>query len=214
MFRFSTKTEVNRVFKLTDLYKQMNASKEARKEATCIDKIVLKNVLSPTTLYCSPDKTVKEVYVFEITVNTQYVPELFIKELDNSIKLHTLFHIRYEEYEYSMLSYKIGTSKGKYYQTNWENNDDFDVPLVGSVPELYKFILSKFLKYPPFESESVDGYMKRYNQLVKLDFQIGKTSAAIAHETQSKRKFEYNARMKEYEEERNNLLTAQSEDDE
>ena len=207
MFRFSTKTEVDRVFKLTDLFKQMNASKDAKKEAACIDKILLKNVLSPKTLYCQPDKTIKEVYVFEITVNTQYVPERFIKELDNSIKLHTLFHIRYEEYEYSMLSYKIGTAKGKYFHTNWESNDDYDVPLVGSVPDLYKFILSKFLTYPPFESESVDDYMKRYSQLIKLDFQIGKTSAAIAHETQSKRKFEYNSRLKKYEDERNNLLS-------
>ena len=33
----------------------------------------------------------------------------------------------------------------------------------------------------------------------------------IAHETQSKRKFEYNARLKAYEEERNNLLTTHKE---
>ena len=28
----------------------MNASKEAKKEASCIEKVVLKNVLSPNTL--------------------------------------------------------------------------------------------------------------------------------------------------------------------
>ncbi len=206
MFNFSSKTVVDRKFKITDLYKQMGASKEARKDGAMIESIVLKNVLSPTTLYCDATKSIKEIYVFEITVKERYVPETFIKELDNSIKLHTLFNVRHEDYELSMISYKLGTQKGKYWQTNWENGNNRDVPLVNSVPEMYKYILSKFLTYPPFESETVDEYVKRYNQLAKLDFQIGKTTSAIAHETQSKKKFEYNARLKEYKEERERLL--------
>ena len=206
MFRFSSKTIVDRKFKLTDLYKQMNASKEAKKDGTLIESVVLKNVLSPTTLYCDAEKSIKEVYVFEIIVKERYVPETFIKELDKSIRLHTLFNIRHEDYEYSMLSYKMGTQKGKYWHTNWENDADYEVPLVNSVPEMYKFILSKFLAYPPFESESVEEYVKRYNQLAKLDFQISKTESAIAYESQSKKRFEYNARLKEYRAERESLL--------
>ena len=45
-----------------------------------------------------------------------------------------------------------------------------------------------------------------YNQLAKLDFQISKTESAIAHESQSKKRFEYNARLKEYKAERSRLL--------
>lgn len=206
MFKFSTKTVVNKQFKLTDIFKQINVSKEAKKDASCIEKVTLTNVLSPTTLNCEVDATIKEVYVFEIIVNTQFVPETFIKELDNSIKFHTLFNIRFEDYEISMLSYKFGTFKGKYYQTKWENEDDMDVPLINNVPELYKYILSKFLTYPPFEIEGVEDYLKRYNKLTKLDFQISKTQSAIAWESQSKRKFEYNARLKKYEGERESLL--------
>lgn len=209
MFQFSSRTEVNKQFKISDLFKQMKASKEARKDATAIEKVVLKNVLSPNTLYCESDKEIKEVYVFEITVSSRYVPEIFIKELDNSIKLHTLFNVRDGEYELSMISYKIGSAKGKYFSTNWEADDDYPVPPVNSVPELYKFILSKFLKYPPFETETVGEYIKRYNQLIKLDFQINSTTIAIGKESQSKRKFEYNARLKRYKEEREKLLNAE-----
>lgn len=206
MFEFSSKTRVDRLFKMTDLFRQMNASKEAKKDAACIEKIVLKNVLSPTTLNCEADKEIKEIYVFEITVSSRTVPEIFIKELDQSIKLHTLFNIRDGDFELSMISYKTGNAKGKYYMTNWESDPDFPVPLVNSVPELYKYILSKFLKYPPFEEESVGEYLKRYNQLIKLDYQINSTTIAIARENQSKRKFEYNARLKGYKEEREKLL--------
>jgi hypothetical protein len=163
------------------------------------------SVLLVARLECA-DKSIKEIYVFEITVKERYVPETFIKELDKSIKLHTLFCVKHENYKLSMISYKLGTQKGKYWQTNWENADAFDVPLVSNIPEMYKYILSKFLAYPPFDSESVDEYVKRYNQLAKLDFQIGKTESAIAHETQSKKRFEYNARLKEYKTERERLI--------
>lgn len=206
MFKFSTKTVVNKPFKLTDLFKQINANKETKKDASCIEKITLTNVLSATTLNCEPDKTIKEIYVFEIVVNSRFVPELFIKELDNNIKFHTLFNIKHEDYELSMLSYKLGKFKGKYYQTNWGNNIDFTVPLINDVPEFYKYILSRFLKYPPLELETVEEYLKRYNQLIKLDFQISKTESAIAYESQSKKKFEYNARLKKYKEEKEELL--------
>ncbi len=206
MFEFSSRTEVNKQFKLSALFKPMNASKAAKKDATVIDKVVLKNVLSPNTMHCELCQEIKEIYVFEITVSSRCVPETFIKELDNSIKLHTLFNVRDGEYELSMISYKIGSEKGKYHATNWEADDDMPVPPVNSVPELYKYILSKFLKYPPFDSESAGEYIKRHNQLIKLDFQINSTTIAIGKESQSKRKFEYNTRLKQYKEERAKLL--------
>ena len=206
MFKFSSKTQVDRTFRLTDLFRQMKASKEAKKDASCIDKITLKNVLSPLTLNCEADNEIKEVYVFEIDVSSRAVPEIFIRELDNSIKLHTLFNVRDGDFELSMISYKLGNAKGKYYSTNWRSEPAFTVPPVNNVPEVYKFILSKLFKYPPFDTESVLEYIKRYNRLIKLDFQINSTAIAIARENQSKRKFEYNERLKSYKEERETLL--------
>ncbi len=210
MFAFSSKTQVNKQFKLTDLFRQIGASKEVKADAADIESVTLKNALSTKTLYCEPDKTIKEIYVFEIRVKRRYVPEKFIKELDSSIKLHTLFNVLHEDYEYSLISYKSGTNKGKYFCTNWGNENDFEVPPVNSVPELYKYILSKFLTYPPFDTETTEEYLKRYNQLIKLDLQIGSTTTAIEKETQSKKKFDYNARLKKYIEEREKLLGEKS----
>lgn len=210
MFAFSSKTQLNKQIKLTDLFRQIGASKEAKLDAADIESVTLKNALSPKTLYCEPDKTIKEIYVFEIRVKRRYVPEKFIKELDSSIKLHTLFNVLHEGYEYSLISYKSGTNKGKYFCTNWENENDLEVPPVNSVPELYKYVLSKFLKYPPFDTETTEEYLKRYNQLVKLDSQISSTTTAIEKETQSKKKFDYNAGLKKYIEERKKLLGEKS----
>ena len=206
MFEFSSKTKLDKPFKLTDLFRQVNADKEVKKDAAGITGVVLTNVISPKTLNCAADGEIREIYVFEITVSQQYVPDLFIKELDKNIKLHTLFNVRFGEREYSMLSYKLGSAKGKYYTTNWEEAADFPVPPAGSVPALYQFILSKFLPYPPREGEAPWEYVMRNTRLVKLDGQIVSTSAAMARESQSKRKFELNAKLKQLKEEREELL--------
>lgn len=202
MFAFSTKTAVNRVFKLADLHRQIKSTRDARQEALFIESVTLTNVLSPATLNCEGDKTVKEVYVFEIKVKKRFVPVHFIKELDANIKLHTLFNVRDGEWELSMISFKIGSEKGKYHQTNWTSRNDMPVPPADNVPALYKFILSKFLPYLPFERETAEEYVRRNNILAKLNFQIEKLSQAIASESQSKKKFEYNAKLKLYKEER------------
>lgn len=206
MFNFSTNTLINKTFKMTDLNKQIEASKECKEDEKIIESVTLKNIISPKTLNSNVDKEIKEIYIFEIIVKERYIPEIFIRELDKNIKLMTLFLIKHEDYECGVIAYKKDKFKDKYYATNWENRTDYDIPLGSSVSECYKFILSKFLEYLPFENESVDMYYKRNNQLKKLDFQINKTQKAIRYETQSKKRFEYNDRLKEYIEERKSLL--------
>ena len=206
MFNFSTKTLVNKTFKLTDLNKQIDASKECKEQEKMIKSVTLKNVISPKTINSDIDKEIKEVYIFEINMNERYIPEIFIRELDKNIKLMTLFLIKHDDYECGLIAYKKDKYKDKYYVTNWGNTTDYDIPLGSSVSQIYKFIFSKFLKYEPFEKESVDMYIKRNNQLARLDNQISKTEKTVYAEVQSKKKFEYNARLKQYKEEKANLL--------
>ena len=206
MFNFSTNTLINKTFKMSDLNKQIEASKECKEDEKIIESVTLKNIISPKTLNSNVDKEIKEIYIFEIIVKERYIPEIFIRELDKNIKLMTLFLIKHEDYECGVIAYKKDKFKDKYYATKWENRTNYDIPLGSSVSECYKFILSKFLEYLPFENESVDMYYKRNNQLKKLDFQIDKTQKAIRYETQSKKRFEYNDRLKEYIEERKSLL--------
>lgn len=206
MFNFSTKTLIDKRFKLADLNKQIKASKECKKEELYIESVTLKNIISPKTLNSEIDKEIKEVYVFEIIMKERFVPEIFIRELDKNVMLATLFLIKHEDYECGCLAYKKDRYKEKYYATNWENRIDYDIPLGSSVSQTYKFILSKFFKYDFYENETVDEYIKRNSKLTKLDYQIEKTNKAVYYEVQSKKKFEYNARLKEYIEERELLL--------
>lgn len=206
MFNFSTKTLVNKKFKFSDLNKQIEASKECKKEELFIEGVILKNIISPKTLNADVDKEIKEIYIIEIIMKERFIPEIFIRELDKNIKLATLFIIKHEDYKCGCIAYKKERYKEKYYTTNWENRIDYDIPLGSSVSQTYKFILSKFLVYPFFDNETVDDYVKRNNQLIKLDIQIDKAKKAAYNETQSKNKFKYNAKVKEYIIQRDELL--------
>ena len=111
MFNFSTKTIVDKSFKMSDLNKQISASKECKEEEKLIESVTLKNIISPRTLNTSEDKEIKEVYVFEIVMKERYIPNTFIKELDKNIKIMTLFIIKHEDYECGCIAYKKDKNK-------------------------------------------------------------------------------------------------------
>ena len=197
MFNFSSKTEINKKFKLTDIFKQINASKEAKKDAMIIDSIFLKNLISPKTLNCSECEEIKELYIFEINVSQRNIPEVFIKEFDNSFKGQTLFLIKNDGYTYALLAFKKGKLKNKYYSSNWDNKENFRIPLIPNVRELYKFIISKFLPYSYFEKETIEEYILRIEEIKKLENKISKVKTKRDNEVQSKIRFELNNEYKE-----------------
>lgn len=210
MFNFSSKTEINKKFKLTDIFRQINASKEARKESMIIDSIFLKYLISPKTLNCSDNVEIKELYIFEINVNTRVIPEKFIKEFDNSFKGQTMFLINNDGYTYALLSFKKGKFKNKYYSSNWDNKDNFDIPLLPNVKELYKFIISKFLPYNYFEKEGIEEYILRVEEIKKIENKIYKVKMKMDSEVQSKTRFELNDEYKELCNLRDSLLSEEN----
>lgn len=186
MFNFSSKAEVNKQFKLTDLYKQMNATKEVKQNALIISSIILKNVISPTTLNVRESSSMKEFYVFEISSKKREIPSIFIKELDKAIKIQTIFIIKNDEYEILYTKYKKDKTS-KYFESNWTTKK-YDLPLSVNVPDSYKYIISKTFIYPYFENETVEEYISRYLKLQKIDASIKKLEDLVKKEIQSKKK--------------------------
>jgi len=204
MFNFSSKAEVNKQFKLTDLYKQMNATKEVKQNALIISSIILKNVISPTTLNVRESSSMKEFYVFEISSKKREIPSIFIKELDKAIKIQTIFIIKNDEYEILYTKYKKDKTS-KYFESNWTTKK-YDLPLSVNVPDSYKYIISKTFIYPYFENETVEEYISRYLKLQKIDASIKKLEDLVKKEIQSKKRFEYNENLKQLIKEKDNLL--------
>jgi hypothetical protein len=78
--------------------------------------------------------------------------------------------------------------------------------MINNVKEIYKFILSQEIGIPARSNESPNDYNTRVKAINKLNFQISKTESAIVYESQPKKKFEYNDRLRRYKKELNELM--------
>jgi hypothetical protein len=202
MFNFSSKTLVNKEYKLSDFLTQIKASKDIREDAKKIDKIIFQNVINADSLNAIEDDEYKAIYVIRILLKNRDVPRLFVEELDKNIAFHTYFIFESNGEVASTIAYKdIGLKvkiNSKYYFNAFKREELITVPLLDSIKEVYNFILEQQIKLSIRKNESPGDYITRVKAISKLDFQISKTESAIIYETQPKKKFEYNERLRRY----------------
>jgi len=210
MFNFSSKTIVNKEYKLSDFLAQIKASKEIRDDAKKIDKIVFQNVINANSLNSIEDDDYKNIYVIRIYLREVTIPRLFIEELDRNIAFHTYFIFEYHDDITTMVAFKeIGQRikiSSRYYVSHRKQEETINVPLLNSVKDAYKFILAYQIGIQSRNSESPDEYITRGKAINRLQFQISKTQSGIKYETQPKKKFEYNERLRRYKNELEELM--------
>lgn len=210
MFNFSSKTYVGKEYKISDFLTQINASKEIRDDAKKIKAIAFKNVINARSLNAVEDKEYQNIYVIHIELKERIIPRLFIEELDKNIAFHTYFIFEFHEETATMIAYKeIGTKvkvDNKYYVSDFRKPQMIDVPMINSVQDMYKFILGYEIGIKIRENESPSDYITRVKAINKLNFQISKTESGIIYETQPKKKFEYNERLRRYKKELEELI--------
>lgn len=202
MFNFSSKTIVNREFKISDFLKQIEASKEIKEDVKKIDKIFFQNVINANTINVEEDKNYQNIYIIRITLKTGLLPRLFIEEIDKRIEFHTYFICEYDNQVCTLVAYKeIGNKvkiATKYYGHGFGPDKVIEIPRINSVADAYKEIMSYEIGIKARHSESPEEYISRVKAINKLEFQISKTEKAIQFETQPKKKFEYNERLRNY----------------
>lgn len=201
MFELSSKTQVNRKFKLTELYKVTSADKAVKADAANILSVMLTNVLNNDTLNLSVKGDVKEIYVFEIALTTKTAPSLFISALDKATNFHTIFILKYGNEEMLYGAFKEygekGMKVGKYYCTDWTSEKPIALSLgVNSLDEIYTAIVDELIPITARQAESTKDLVARYGEVVKLKKEIEKLQHLVDTEKQPKRRFELNDELK------------------
>lgn len=210
MFEFSSKTQVNKKFKLTELYKVIGADKAVKADAANILSVTLTNVLNKDTLNFSAKGDVKEIYVFEIVLNAKAAPSLFIASLDKATNFHTVFVLRNGNEEMLYGAFKEYGEKGmkidKYYCTDWTTEKPIALPLgINSLDEIYTAIIDELIPITARQAESTKDFVVRYGEVVKLQKEIEKLQRLVDTEKQPKRRFELNDILKQKKKELENL---------
>lgn len=206
MFELSSKTQVNKRFKMPELYKLIGASKEVKADAANIVSVTLANVLNADTMNLAAGGEVKEIYIFEIVLSDKTVPTLFLAALDKAIKLHTIFVLKYDTQTLLCGAYKEYVEKGmkigKYYATEWTEDRSITLPLnVSSLEDIYTAMIDELIPITARKAESTKDFVARYDEILRLQKEIAKLQKLVDNEKQSKRRFELNAELKKLKEE-------------
>lgn len=202
MFQLSSKTQVNRKFKTTELYKVTSADKAIKADMINVGSVTLTNVLNNDTLNLSVKGEVKEIYVFEIVLNTKTMPLLFISALDKATNFHTIFILKYGNEEMLYGAFKEygekGMKVGKYYCTEWSAEKSIALPLgINSLDEIYTALIDELIPITARQAESTKDFVARYGEVVKLKKEIEKLQRLVDTEKQPKRRFELNDMLKQ-----------------
>lgn len=202
MFDLSSKTQVNRKFRLTELYKMMAADKDVKTDAKSIISVVLSNVISQDTMNLSSTGTVQEIYIFDIELENKNIPTLFISSLDKAINLHTVFILHCENEQILYGCFKERTEKGvklgKYYKTDWTTETaPISLPLnVTSIDDIYTALIDVLIPIEANAGEQTSDFVARFDKINKLKSEIERKQKQVDNERQSKRRFELNDELK------------------
>lgn len=112
------------------------ALRDAIKEQIKI--IYWRNKISISTVNLAPGKTVTEIEVFEIKLNTDNLDEMVLKQIDREIPYHILFILERAGKYQAWGGYKEAAKSGnnafkvnRYYHTEWVQETELPIKMVG-----------------------------------------------------------------------------------
>ena len=209
MFNYSEKTQVNMRFKMLELFKTIKADKTIKSDANNVAKVTLSNVLSPDRTMMEPSGQVKEIYIFDIELNSDRIPKQFLEALNKNINFQTLVKLRYKDLIKFLISVKMFSDDKvkilKTFETAWLKEERQTFPMTTKLENVYKEMLRIVTSYAFRQDESFEGYVERLNTIKKLNAEIGKQTKIMNNEKQPNIRMRLNDEIKQMKKELNKL---------
>lgn len=201
MFNYPDKTKVNKQFTLKELFKLLNCDKDLKLNASSIESICLSNVLSKNTTNLNESENVKEIYIIDIFLKENIVPNKFIDRFNKNINFQTLFRIHCKENTKYIMSIKTFTDDKANilltFESDWQKVVEKKFSSTLKLVNVFKEMLKCVSGYEIKDDESFDGYVQRFNQIKKLKSEIVKLTKQVNAEKQPNLKMELNDRLKQ-----------------
>lgn len=201
MFKFSERTEVNKVFKLSEVFKMIDASKEIRQDASVIESLKISNILSSESTNFEETENFEAIYIVDVVVKDKAFPKLFLDEFNKNINFQTLFKVYSKSNVNYYSSLKVIDEENvkvlKTFESGWQDQDIVDLPQVTYLEEVFKEIISHISNYKFKNQESMLEYISRLDSIRKLKVEIEKLEKTIRNEKQPNLKMELNDNLKD-----------------
>lgn len=201
MFVYGDKTEVNIQFKMLELFRTIKADKIIKQDAGNVTSVKLANILSSDNTNLEDSELVKEIYVFEINLNSNKIPEKFLDALNKSINFQTLIKLQYSGKTKYITSIKTFDEEKlkvlKVFQTDWIVEEKQPLPITAKLENVFKAMLHFISNYKFRDNETFNGYIERVVAINKIKSDIEKLTKTMNNEKQPNMKMKLNDEIKQ-----------------
>lgn len=201
MFIYNEKTKVNMQFKMLELFRTIKADKVIKTDAGNVVKVTLSNVLSPERTMMESSKNVQEIYIFDIELNSNKIPEKFLESLNKSINFQTLIKLHYNNAVKYVVSIKIFSEEKikilKTFETDWQKEKLKEFPITNKLENVFKELISNITSTSFRQDEKFEDYILRLDTIKKSKSEIEKLTKTMNNEKQPNIKMAMNDKIKQ-----------------
>ena len=201
-------TEFNKRIPKQKFYKHLDISTTVRKAfAKQVKSVYWKNKIAVTTMNLAVGMDVAELEIFEICLNTPYISEELLCQIDRTIPYFILFLLEYDGKYQAWIGYKEAAATGKnvfkvsgYYHTEWLSERDLPLRVMGiNLDEVYENFVRQIAGTSLKESVTRDERKRKLNK------EIAALQGKIRKEKQLNKQMELKNYLRKLQKEREDL---------
>ena len=171
-----------------------------------IKVIYWRNKIAATTMNLAAGKTVTEIEVFELRLNTPQLDVSVLKLIDKEIPYHIVFLLEYEDKYQAWTAYKESAASGNntfkvgtYYHTEWLPEQELPLKVDGfKIDAVYENFVRQIAGdvLQADNTESLKESVERDERRQKLQKQIANLQAKVRKEKQLNKQVQLNDELK------------------
>ena len=198
MIEFPVSTTIHKRLPKEAFYKRLTLTAALKEKfVTDVERIVIENSLSSSSLNLTSNAEIKEILLLSVTLKKQEFDGKVVEAIARQNPHKLIFLLSCEG------SQQLALYHNKLYRTPWMSADNIELKLNGlSLDEIWNSFIEQIALYEEraenADTLSIDERLALHEQITKLEKLIKKTEAAAWKEQQPKKKFELYTKLKEY----------------
>ena len=207
MINLPKSTEFNKRIPKQKFYEKLNVTPALKRSFIDQIKIVIwRNKIAESTINIAPGKTVTEIEIFEIQLNSSELDTDVLKLIDKEIPYHIVFILSFDGKYQAWTAYKEEAASGNsafkvdtYYHTEWLEEEKLPLKADGlDIDRVYESFVRQIAgdALKNVNDESLKESVEREKKREQLKKQIAALEAKIRKEKQFNKQVEMNGRLK------------------
>ena len=207
MINLPKSTEFNKRIPKQKFYEKLNVTPALKRSfIDQIKTVIWRNKIAESTLNISPGKTVTEIEIFEIQLNSSELDTDVLKLIDKEIPYHIVFILSFDGKYQAWTAYKEEAASGNsafkvdtYYHTEWVAEEELPLKADGlDIDRVYENFVRQIAgdALKNVNDESLKESVEREKRREQLKKQIAVLEAKMRKEKQFNKQVEMNGQLK------------------